>query len=690
MRPIAACVLGCALLATQGRAAEARPGAHPDTATDQTAPDTDDDSDQLADASEGGEVIAIEDRGVRAPASAGERVVDAAAIELSPRRSAEELLRLVPGLHTSQHGAEGKSPQIFWRGFDAVHGSDLELVVAGVPINEASHVHGSGYLDTGFVVPEVVRELRARGGALGLDQGPFATAGSVALELGVPAPRRGHRFSYEAGTTNRHRFLAISAPPELPEASFLAVEAMSDAGYGENRGTLRLSAMAQHQLGLGDGQWLRVLGSGYGALFGEPGTVPVAAIERGDLGFYDSLDPEGSGSSRRALAALHFRSDRAAQLVDLHAFAGWRHLRLRENYTGFLVHPERGDARLQRHRSRYGGLRGHYRRALTESLVVLAGASGSADDIDQADQRVTAAGEPWLSESEVTGQQLAAALYLGARAAPHPSLRLEAGGRLDAALLDARELGAMSSGRAGAIALSPRALASLRLTPSWRLDAGYGRGLRPPEARLVAAGAEARFARSHGVELGSHHAVGAALELGVTAFAVWLDSEVVFDHLSGAALARNPSRRLGLELAAELSPAPWLSLRADLSATDARFSDSGRPVPNAPRLLATAEARLRHPGGLRGGAQLRYLGPRPLAHGARGSAALLVDLLLAYPLGRFELGLAVDNALATEWREGEYHFASHWDPAAPATQIPELHVAAGRPFGLRASITTWF
>lgn len=90
------------------------------------------------------------------PATATARDVDAGAISAASRHTGDYLLRLVPGLYLSAHGAEGKGQQIFLRGFDAVHGADLEVRVAGVPINEMSNVHGQGYVDLGLVIPEVV------------------------------------------------------------------------------------------------------------------------------------------------------------------------------------------------------------------------------------------------------------------------------------------------------------------------------------------------------------------------------------------------------------------------------------------------------------------------------------------------------------------------------------------------------
>src|SRR6187551_10460 len=62
-----------------------------------------------------------------ATATASQVTVSDREIEAIPVRSAEDALRLVPGLVMVQHGSEGKGHQFFLRGFDAVHGTDLEI-----------------------------------------------------------------------------------------------------------------------------------------------------------------------------------------------------------------------------------------------------------------------------------------------------------------------------------------------------------------------------------------------------------------------------------------------------------------------------------------------------------------------------------------------------------------------------------
>lgn len=672
------------------------------------------------------EVVIIESQAPVGPGTATARAIDGGTIAATSKHTADDLLRLVPGLHISRHGGEGKAPQIFLRGFDAVHGSDIEVRVAGIPINEMSNVHGHGYVDVGFVIPEVVRTLHARKGSFELDQGSFATAGSLGFELGVPWRDRGTRVHYELGTTNRHRVLGIVAPEGRSEATFAAVEAVSDQGFGENRSARRASGLGQLRVDLGAGldsvRFVEITGAVYAARFGEPGTVPVAAVEHGDIDFYDTVVDGGAGSSYRALAGLRWHDERAGGRLEGRAHLGWRALALDENFTGFLLHPEMGDRRVQSHASMSGGVRTSYEHDVTPALTLLAGAGALADRIEQSEEQLDTMGVPWLEGPALAAVQLAGDVHVGARVRPHARLRAEAGARVDAALIDARDLRSDAVARDFMTAVSPRLTAALDLAPAWTLFGAYGRGLRSPEARAVLAAAgpamdpstpgtpgtpgepgtpgtpgmddgqrrSAGIVTTDAAELGARGRLGQHVSMGLGAFGTWLGSEVLFDHLSGASLARQPSRRLGLELDVTYQPRAWLSLRGDVSAVDARFTDTDDAVPGAPRLLAALAAQVTHRAGFHGGAQLRYLAPRPLAHGATGSAAQVLDLNGGLRLGRYALTLQIDNALATRWREGEYHYASWFDTSQPRSQLPRLHYTAGHPFGVRASFTAWF
>jgi len=101
--------------------------------------------------------------------------------ELRPRSTPNDLLRVVPGLLAVQHQGGGKADQLFLRGFDADHGSDVAIYVDGVPINLPSHAHGQGFADLHWIIPEAIERIDVVKGPYDARYGDFATAGAVNL-----------------------------------------------------------------------------------------------------------------------------------------------------------------------------------------------------------------------------------------------------------------------------------------------------------------------------------------------------------------------------------------------------------------------------------------------------------------------------------------------------------------------------
>mgnify|MGYP003619966883 FL=1 len=134
--------------------------------------------------------------------------------ELQPMESPAEILHQVPGLFTAQHAGGGKADQIFLRGFDADHGTDVAIFMDMLPVNLRSHAHGHGYADLHFLIPETVARLEVFQGPYFADFGDFATAGAVNL---VPRESFDESFvRYEVGSFDTRRYLAVLSPRTGP------------------------------------------------------------------------------------------------------------------------------------------------------------------------------------------------------------------------------------------------------------------------------------------------------------------------------------------------------------------------------------------------------------------------------------------------------------------------------------------
>ena len=109
----------------------------------------------------------------------------------------------------------------------------------GVPINEAGNLHGNGYSDLNFIIPELVENLRVLEGPLDPRQGNYAVAGSADYQLGLP--ERGIHVRGSYGSFDSMRLVGLWGPSGESSRTFGGPEAESPPG-GWTNGAFRLGA----------------------------------------------------------------------------------------------------------------------------------------------------------------------------------------------------------------------------------------------------------------------------------------------------------------------------------------------------------------------------------------------------------------------------------------------------------------
>lgn len=499
--------------------------------------------------------------------TASEVSLDAAWLGAAPRRSAEDLMRQVAGLTLVQHGSEGKGHQFFLRGFDAVHGADFALTLDGIPLNEWSNVHGNGYIDLGFVLPELVRFVEVSKGPFRLEHGAFATAGAAGYRLGVPLAERGWRASYEIGSTGRHRLFAGVSPARGDGRDFVGLELLHDDGYGERRSIDRAGANARVTLTRRGAHTLALLALMGVARFQLPGAVRNDDIATNRVDFDGSYDRANGGTSARALAALDYTWEQRGRRVHALLWGAERWLELQENITGWLVDPIQGDRRRQRQRTSSLGASLAADVTLLPTLTLRTGGGARLEVFEQTEQGIDRAGGARESRRHLRGAQASAHARAGVTWEPLDTLRLDVGLRFDLAHVEAADELANDRGRDTLFAISPRTSLRWRAHDQVTLFAAYGRGFRPPEARAFSsyapeatglgetlASATASMTLTDTAELGARWAPIDALRITLTGFGTFIDRESIYDHVSGLSLELNGTRRLGGELVVQSDP----------------------------------------------------------------------------------------------------------------------------------------
>lgn len=655
--------------------------------------------------------------------------LDRALLEAAPHTDAAELLKSAPGLVVTRIEGDAVGHRLMLRGFDADHGQDLELTVDGVPVNQPSHIHGQGYADLGFVIPETVRSLRVVEGVYDPAQGDFAVAGSADFQLGVE--QRGIRLSSSYGAFRTFRELLLYAPKEQPPETFAALSVRKTDGFGQNRASTSGAMVAQGLFGSGR---LRLLlhGSAYASRARTANVLRRDDIDSGKVGFYDVYPyPTAEAQNATALraqlgATLRYRGTDGDN-GELSIFAVLNDFRLLANYTGFSersqINPAwvgRGDLIEQLNQSRTWGLRGRYRtaqRALTSwaNGTLELGVSARVDQISQA-QNLLEAPENTTWDRRIDASITAADLggYLDADLSLTRFVRLKGGVRTDVLAYrvgDALQNLAPAFRKetyvpgyrrtAAGIAVGPRVVLEIAPWEPLVLSAAYGEGYRSPQALLLSEGEPAPFTKVRSADFGFTLSAAQLGSLRASAYYTHLGQDVVFEATEGRAEPVGPSTRVGAVVYGELRPWSWLRAAASFTYVRATLddppprtaADPSPPFTKGQRLAYVPPVVLRLDGSaehalaeLRDillvghlGAGFTYWSPRPLPYSEQTASVALLDATAGLRYGIFDLDCSLLNVTDARYAALELTAASNWDPNGVPSRIPMRHVMAGAP-----------
>ncbi|HRR74179.1 MAG TPA: TonB-dependent receptor [Myxococcota bacterium] len=642
------------------------------------------------------------------PSTGGTSTIDRRQIEVARPASASEVMELVPGMRIVQHGAEGKAHQWFLRGFDAVHGSDVEVFMGFIPLNERLNVHGHGYVDLYGIVPEAIREMHVKKGPFMPEQGDFATAGSVVVEMGLPDSMRPGFVTLDVSHLGKLRLAGVVSPKDAPRDAFVAGEVVFDQGFGPERQATRGTTIGQWTFNVGPNLNLGIVANAQAAKWQSPGAVRLVDYQSDRIGFYDSYNAGGSGRSWRALVGLNLKRDGLGTNFETALWTGVRGLILDDNYTGYLYDKMTGDLRRQDQTGAFTGVSGTVNQPLPLPFPAyfVAGTGWRFDWGKQSEFGLLRTKDIHRVDRDLTAMVHGIHAFAGLRLKPWKWLDILPSIRGDVLIYDVDDhLGEKQAGKVAGTA-SPRIALTFPAHPMLKVFADYGRGFRTPEPRSVLAppmegsigneslsvykGGRPTLAIADAAEIGLALKLPGRTNINVAGFGTWIDKEIVFDHVSNTNLEQNSTRRLGIEAAVSTMPLDWLRFQTDVTWVDARFEKSGAWVPGAAPWTGRVALDLGLKTGVHGGVLLGWSGTRHLAHGAKASGYAMLDLSFGYRHKRFDVTLLVENATSSKIMDGAYHYSSWFDLDQPRSVIPVIHYTAQKPTVARVQVTAYF
>lgn len=612
-------------------------------------------------------------------------------IMLRPVNTSQDILRIVPGVFIAQHAGGGKAEQIFLRGYDIDHGTDISLSVDGVPVNMVSHAHGQGYADLHFLIPETIEKLIFEMGPYNTEKGNLTTAGFV--DFRTKDFINTNSLKIEAGDFNTQRATGLfklynNQTEKRREQFYVASEYFkSDSYFDAPQDFHRFNMMVKYSAWFGNQSQLTVSASTFDSKWDASGQVPERAVQTGNISRFGSIDNSEGGNTSRSNFNIRFAKQWKNNWKTSDQFYYSRyHFNLYSNFTFFLDDAENGDEIQQREsRNIFGYHTSASKTWMLGSKKTITGLGGGFrfDDVkdlelshvrkrqfinvvQKGDVKETNTFIYWDQQLELTNQ-----------------LSINAGIRYDHFRFGYKD---QLAGKTG-FRYQSRGIVSPKLTISYspnsniKLFLNNGIGFHSNDARVILSNeAGDILPRVYGTDLGLTSKPLKNLLLKVTAWHLYSEQEFVYVGDAGIVEPSGRTRRMGVDISARYQLNSWLYADADLNLTKARAIGENKGedyVSLSPSLTSIGGLSAKFKNGFSGSLRYRFIDDRPAneTYSVIAEGYFLTDAVLRYRFKKFEFTASVENIFNKKWKEAQFDTQSRLQ--SEPGPVSEIHYTSG-------------
>ena len=629
-------------------------------------------------------------------------------MQLRPFRTTQDMLRLVPGLVIAQHAGGGKAEQIFLRGFDCDHGTDVSVNVDGIPVNMVSHAHGQGYADLHYVISETVDNIEVNKGPYFTRYGDFATAGAISFTTKDVLDN--NLVKLEAGQFNTQKYTLLCQLDNggAEQNGYIAAQYYHTDGPFDNPQKLqRMNLFGKYFIRLTQNSRLAFSVGGYSSAWNASGQIPTRAVEEGLINRFGNLDNTEGGATDRENINLDykFRSESGNEL-DIRTYATNYNFKLFSDFTFFLTDSINGDMIEQTEHRNMSGVNATYSFSSKFQNIHIINRIGSGYRGDNISPQL------WHSPNRNRMNELTSDLihqhnfYVWGEQemALSPKVKMIWGLRHDfftfikddqvGNALDTTNNGLPhASGYAWQSVFSPKL--NFIIQPMRNLDIylNFGQGFHSNDARDVVIGEKvneltslwkreglsdqqvnsnlAKFnfdprqrstgtlPKATGSEIGIRTTLVHRLHLGLAAWYLYLQKEIVYAGDGGTTEISNPTQRKGIDAEARYALASWLWLDGDLSASKGRILNvpaDDSHIPLAPTLTASGGISVIRQKGLNASLRVLHIGDRPAneQNTLTAQGYTLFNVNIFYKLGKITFSVYGENLMNADWNEAQF------------------------------------
>ncbi len=246
----------------------------------------------------------------------------------------------------------------------------------------------------------------------------------------------------------------------------------------------------------------------------------------------------------------------------------------------------------------------------------------------------------------------------------------------------------------GKTIVSPKLNIQYTLTSIVQVYAKVGKGFHSNDTRVVVANkGDEILPAAYGADLGIILKPNSNLLLNIAAYYLYLNQEFVYVGDDGNIEPSGKTRRKGIDIIARYQFSKNLFANANINFTKPQAIDEPKGadyIPLAPRVTSTGGLFYKKKEGINGGLTYRYIKDRPANedNSIIAKGYFLLDASINYSRPKYEVGLAMENILNTEWNEAQFATESRLiNEPAPVT---ELNFTPGIPFFIRAKFAVFF
>ena len=622
-------------------------------------------------------------------------------LQTAPVNSSQEVLRKVPGLFIGQHAGGGKAEQIFLRGFDIDHGTDIAISVDGMPVNMVSHAHGQGYADLHFVIPETIEKIDFGKGTYYANKGDFATAGYVAFQTKEKFDKS--TISIEAGQFNTVRTLGVFNLLENKKnqnAYFATEYLLTDGPFDSPQNFKRINLFGKYTSILSNNSKLSIMASRFTSKWDASGQIPQRLIDNGSISRFGAVDNTEGGKTSRTNFNIGFTKPiNENTFVKSNAFYSNYQFELYSNFTFFLEDPINGDQIRQKESRFIYGLNSEINTKTTinnSKVLFQLGFGFRADETTNTElshtlNRSTTLERLKLGDIDQTNifSYLNTEFDLG-------KLKINPAIRFDYFIFNYQDKLAINYATLSEdkVKFSPKLNFIYSQNANFQLYLKSGLGFHSNDARVVIANqGKEILPTAFGTDLGTIFKPFPRLVVNTALWYLELQEELVYVGDAATVEISGKTKRMGFDLGLRYQLTNFLFLDSDINYTHARSSEEPKGqdfIPLAPDFTATAGLSLVKYKGFSGGFHYRYLKSRPANEDnsivAKGYT--VCDMNVNYDYKNISFGLSTENIFNTKWNETQ--FATESQLQGESQSVEEIHFTPGTPFFLKGKVTYKF